>query len=81
VTWDGLSWFLAPAPPAGPPDPPATGYDTTGIHVGDQQLAIVTGTYWYGGTTYTVPNGTVGWFSNHGIHVAAHLGRLHLLKS
>jgi len=72
VTWDGLSWFLAPAPPAGPPDPPAIGTDGIGFHAGDEQLAIVTGTYWYGGATFTVPGGMVGWFSNHGVQVVAH---------
>jgi len=74
VTWDGLSWFLAPAAPPGPPDPLPVGKTpgAIGVYAGDAQPAIVTGTYWFDGTTYTVPDGTVGWFSNHGAQVEAH---------
>jgi hypothetical protein len=73
VTWDGLTWLTAPAPPAGPPDPTAigaqAGHGAASVHGGDEQPATVSGVYWYGGGTYTVPDGTVGWFSNHGAQV------------
>ena len=69
VTWDGLSWMIAPAAPSGPPDPLPVGIHK-GAWAGDAQPAIVDGIYWFGGTTYTVPTGTVGWFSNHGAQVA-----------
>ena len=72
VTWDGLSWLLSPSVPPGLPDPPATGVDGTGVHAGDEQPAVVSGTYWYAGTTSAVPDGTVGWFSNHGAQVAVY---------
>jgi hypothetical protein len=78
VTWDGLSWLLAPAAPPGPPDPPAVGASLTpnelNVWAGDEQPAIVDGIYWYGGITYAVPGGTVGWFSNHGAQVQVKRG-------
>lgn len=73
VVWDGLSWFISPSLPPGPPDPIAVGGNKRGVWAGDEQPAIVTGFYWYGGTTYNVPDGTVGWFSNHGVQVAKQL--------
>lgn len=71
VTWDGLSWLLAPAAPAGPPKPLAfsLGLKDGNVYAGDEQPALVDGSYKFGGTTYTVPAGTVGWFSNHGAQV------------
>jgi hypothetical protein len=72
VTWDGLSWLLSPTAPSGPPDPLPVGKDGIGAHAGDAQPAIVDGIYWYDGTTYTVPAGVAGWFSNHGAQAVAH---------
>jgi hypothetical protein len=70
VTWDGLSFLFSPSVPSGPPNPLPVGVEGTGAHAGDAQPAVVDGIYWFGGTTYTVPAGTVGWFSNHGAQVA-----------
>lgn len=77
VTWDGLSWMIAPAPPPGLPKPlplslgnKAKGvWPGTNVWAGDAQPAIVDGIYWLGGPTLNVPTGTVGWFSNHGAQV------------
>jgi hypothetical protein len=73
VTWDGLTWMLAPSVPTYLPDPIPIGPDATGVHAGDVQPAAVDGIYWFEGTTYTVPAGTVGWFSNHGAQAAVYL--------
>jgi hypothetical protein len=72
VTWDGLSWLISPSAPPGLPEPLAIGAGPDGVHAGDEQPAIVTGSYWYDGVTYTVPDGIVGWFSNHGAEAAVY---------
>jgi hypothetical protein len=72
MSWDGLTWLISPSVPTYLPDPPAVGIDATGAHAGNEQPAVVDGLYWYDGTIYTVPAGTVGWFSNHGAQVAVY---------